>query len=102
MTLYDALKQDIKILNKELKSEEELREILKRRLTKKEFKYYMMKLESTGYDTLKHELNVDSERLIDIAHAVSKKLNSEKIKHELTVKAKKAVKEKVEETQEEE
>lgn len=95
MTLYDALKQDIKILNKELKSEEELREILKRRLTKKEFKYYMMKLESTGYDTLKNELNVDSERLLQIGHTVSKKLNSEKLKHELSVKAKKTIKEKV-------
>jgi len=86
MTIYDILKEEIKILNRELKAEEELLEVLKRRLTKKEFKYLLMKIEGTGYDTLEKELNVDNERLLSIAHNLSKKLNSEKIKHELSVK----------------
>ena len=42
MTIYNILKQDIKVLNRDLKSEDEIIEILKKRLTKKEFKYYMM------------------------------------------------------------
>jgi predicted RNase H-like nuclease (RuvC/YqgF family) len=86
MTIYEALKQDIKKLNRELKNEEEIFEILKRRLTKKEYKYYMMKLEGLQYDALKSDLNVDSERLMSIARSVNKKINSEKIKYELSIK----------------
>jgi hypothetical protein len=86
MTIYDALQEDIKILNRELKNEDEIIEILKRRLTKKEFKYFMLKKEGFNYDIMRKELNIEGERLIGIARNVSKKLNSEKIKHELSVK----------------
>lgn len=86
MTIYDALNEDIKILNRELKNEDEILEILKRRLTKKEYKYFMMKMEGFNYDIMRKELNVEGDRLMGIARTVSKKLNSEKIKHELSIK----------------
>lgn len=86
MTIYEALKEEIKILNREFRNEDEIIEILKRRLTKKEYKYFMMKVEGTGYDILRNELRVEGERLMEIAVAVNKKLNSEKIKHEITVR----------------
>ena len=87
MTIYDVLQEEIKVLNRELRSEEETVEILKKRLTKKEFKYLLMKKEGFSYDIIAKELNVEGERLTEIAKHLTKKLNSEKLKHELSIKA---------------
>jgi|GEM_PF-1092233 hypothetical protein len=84
MTIYDMLKVDIKILNKELKSEDEVLEILKKRLTKKEYRYYMMKMEGTAKELIQKELKCDDERFNEIEATTIKKLNAEKLKHELS------------------
>lgn len=86
MTIYNILKQDIKVLNRDLKSEDEIIEILKKRLTKKEFKYYMMRLESVEKELMMKELKTDTQRFDDIEKTTIKKLNAEKLKHELSTK----------------
>ena len=84
--LIDALTQDIKILGFDLKDENELKTILKRRLTKKEFKYYKMKNEEESKETIIKELDLDDKRYDKMVITVYKKINSEKIKNELIVK----------------
>lgn len=86
MTIYDGLKEDIKILNRDLKNEDEILSILKVRFTKKEYKYYMMKLEGFSIQEMCSELNIDVDRYNQISETVVKKLNSEKLKHELSTK----------------
>ena len=84
--LIDALTQDIKILGFDLKDENELKTILKRRLTKEEFKYYKMKNEEESKETIIKELDLDDKRYDKMVITVYKKINSEKIKNELIVK----------------
>lgn len=86
MTIYKMLQNDIKILNRDLKSEDEIIEILKKRLTKKEFKYYMMRLEGVENELMKKELKVDDERFDEIFKTTIKKLNAEKLKYELSTR----------------
>ena len=86
MTIYDMLKADIKILNRDLKSEDEIVEILKKRLTKKEFKYYMMKMEGVEKELMQKELKADDERFDEIETTTIKKLNAEKLKYELSTR----------------
>ncbi len=86
MTIYDMLKADIKILNRELKCEDEILEILKKRLTKKEFKYYMMRMEGVEKELMQKELKADDERFEEIETTTIKKLNAEKLKYELSTK----------------
>ncbi len=86
MTIYNMLKADIKILNRDLKSEDEIVEILKKRLTKKEFKYYMMRMEGVEKELMQKELKADDERFDEIETTTIKKLNAEKLKYELSTK----------------
>ena len=87
MTIYDMLKADIKILNRDLKSEDEIVEILKKRLTKKEFKYYMMRMEGIEKELMQKELKADDERFKEIETTTIKKLNAEKLKYEVSTKS---------------
>ena len=77
------LEKDIKKIVGELKSEEQLAELLKKKLTKKEFKFYKMKIDNTSDDIMKEELHCDDERLEAIKKQTILKLNQEKIKKEL-------------------
>ena len=86
MTLTDALNNDIKILNFDLKDEDELRLILKRRLTKKEFKFYNMKNDGRSNEEIVKDLALDDKRYEEISVTTIKKINSEKVKNELTLK----------------
>jgi CRISPR/Cas system endoribonuclease Cas6 (RAMP superfamily) len=86
MTIYKMLKEDIKILNRDLKSEDEIIEILKKRLTKKEFKYYMMRLEGISKELMQKELKSDEARFDEIEKTTIKKLNAEKLKYELSTR----------------
>jgi len=79
----EEVEKDINKLVGTLKLEDELKETLKRKLTKKEFKYYKLKIENTDDTTLMNELNCDSERLDEIKKQTIHKLNQEKIKKEL-------------------
>jgi hypothetical protein len=86
MTIYDGLKEDIKVLERELKCEDDILAILKIRFTKKEYKYYMMRLEGLGVEDICKQLNIDANRYTQISDTVIKKLNAEKLKYELSTK----------------
>ena len=79
----EELTKDIKKLVGELKSDELLTEILKRKLTKKEFKYYKLKIINSDELEIAKELNCDDERFQQIKKQTILKLNQEKIKKEL-------------------
>jgi len=78
----DQLEKDINKLVGILKSEDELKEILKRRLTKKEFKYYSLSLENSNDEVLQDILRCDQKRLDEIKKQTILKINQEKIKKE--------------------
>jgi Cu2+-containing amine oxidase len=80
---YEELQKDINKLVGELKSGDELVEVLKRKLTKKEFKYYKLKIEDSSKEQMMNELKCDEQRLEEIAKQTVLKLNQEKIKKEL-------------------
>lgn len=77
------LDKDIKKIVGTLKGEEQIVEILKRKLTKKEFKYYKLKIAGADEATMKKELQRDGERFDAIKKQTTVKLNQEKIKKEL-------------------
>ena len=79
----EELQKDIKKIVGMLKLEEELAEVLKRKLTKKELKFYKLKIENSDDNTMMSELNCDNERLEEIKKQTIHKLNQEKIKKEL-------------------
>ena len=82
--LKEQLEKDIKVLVRPLKDDmDELVEILRRRLTKKEWKYFKGKIENKNDDEICTDLNCDNERLGEIAKQAIVKLNQEKIKQEL-------------------
>jgi len=83
MTFTQELTNDIKKLVGTLKSEDILKEVLKKKLTKKEFKFYKMKIEKLDIDTICKELHCDIKRYEEIAKQTILKLNQEKIKKEL-------------------
>lgn len=79
----EELQKDINKIVGILKENDELEEVLKRRLTKKEFKFYKLKIDTQDDDAMMKELNCDSERLEEIKKQTILKLNQEKIKKEL-------------------
>ena len=84
-SFYDELLGDINKLVGDLKDENELIKILKKRLTKKEFRYYKLKVENATTKDMIKELGVDNERFEEIETQTIHKLNQEKIKQELTL-----------------
>ena len=86
MTIKEALENDIKILSYELKDEEQLKSILKKRLTKKEYKLYTMKNDGFDPQYICNELKLDIKRYEDMDKTIIKKLNYEKLKNELSEK----------------
>ncbi|MEA3497557.1 MAG: hypothetical protein U9R16_00725 [Campylobacterota bacterium] len=79
----NELKKDIKKIVGELKSEEQLTEILKKKLTKKEMKFYKLKIQNASQETICEELHCDMTRYEEIKKQTILKLNQEKIKKEL-------------------
>jgi hypothetical protein len=79
----EELEKDIKKIVGLLKGEEQIIEILKKKLTKKEFKYYKMKIDDIDETTIAKELQCDAERFDAIKKQTILKLNQEKIKKEL-------------------
>jgi len=78
------LQKDINKIVGVLKSEEQIAEVLKKKLTKKEFKYYKLKINNTTEDEIMKELHCNTERFEEIKKQTILKLNQEKIKKELT------------------
>jgi reverse gyrase len=83
MNIITQLEEDIRKLVRPLKEENEILEVLKRRLTKKEFKYYQMRLKNNNESQMLKELKCDKERLEEIIKSTILKVNQEKIKNEL-------------------
>jgi len=83
MTLTDGLQRDIKIIEKDLKEEAELKKILKLRLTKKEYKIFLAINDNASDDFMKEKLLLDDKRLAEVKESLLKKLNYEKLKNEL-------------------
>lgn len=81
----DILLGYIDILNKPLKEEEQLVEILKRRLTKKEIKVLKAKEQNMDDVKIAENINCDASRVDKLYKGLVKKLNQEKIKQELMV-----------------
>ena len=80
----EELTKDIKKIVGILKDEEKITEVLKRKLTKKEFKFYKLKIANSDEATMLKELQCDKERFEAIQKQTIVKLNQEKIKKELT------------------
>ena len=81
----DTLLGYIDILNKPLKDEEDLVEVLKRRLTKKEMKVLRAKENNIDDNEIAQSINCDEDRVAKLYKGLIKKLNQEKIKQELMV-----------------
>lgn len=81
----EQLDIEIKKIVGTLKDEEQIAEILKRKLTKKEFKYLKLKIAKADEATMIKELQCDGERFKAIKKQTIVKLNQEKIKNELTL-----------------
>lgn len=79
----EELQKDINKLVGTLKSEEELIEILKRKMTKKEMKYYKLKINGASKEEMLSELKCDEERFEEIVKQTISKINQEKLKKEL-------------------
>jgi hypothetical protein len=81
--LTEQLKKDMKSIIGEFKTDDDMMEILKKRLTKKEFKFYRLRCINKSEDELMAELRCDAQRLEDIQKQTILKLNQEKLKNEL-------------------
>ncbi|MCF6206418.1 MAG: hypothetical protein L3J47_05950 [Sulfurovum sp.] len=83
-TLQEEVTRHIKKLVRPLKDETELKEVLKVKLTKKEFKLLTAWAEDTDLAALKEKLNLDETRYDELASKLVKKLNQERIKQTLS------------------
>lgn len=82
-TLREEIEKHIRKLILPLKEEEELKEVLKVRLTKKEFKLLQGWAEDTSQADLMMQLHLDEEKYGDLCTKLIKKLNQEKLKQEM-------------------
>ncbi|MEA3491215.1 MAG: hypothetical protein U9R27_04875 [Campylobacterota bacterium] len=83
--LNNTIEANINILIKPLKSEEDLIPILRKRLTKKEYKLLQMIAEERDQIENAKLLNLNNEQYILLRRKLVKKLNQEKLKQELMV-----------------
>lgn len=84
MNFENSIKKHIKKLVGNLRSEDELEEVLKRKFTKKEFKVFVAFEEGKSLDEIKTLLKEeDSEKIEKSYQTTIKKLNQELFKKEL-------------------
>ena len=83
MNFTEAIELNVDKLVGTLKEEEELREVLKKKFTKKEFKVFVAFAEGKSLDEVKAIVHDEDERIDEIYKTACKKLNQEKIKKEL-------------------
>ena len=83
--LHNEIEKHIKKLIKSLKDEETLIPILRKRLTKKEYRFLIMMSEKENTEEIEKKLNLGQEALIILQAKLIKKLNQEKLKQELMV-----------------
>ena len=81
--LMDELEKHIRILVNPLKEEDELKKVLKVKLTKKEFKVLNIWANDENIEPLLEKLGMDEERYGELSLKLIKKLNQEKLKQEI-------------------
>ncbi len=86
MTLTALLEENIKKLTSPLRDEESLKEILKKRLTKKEFKVLMYLCDDVTKDEQMEKLSLDEKRYEEVKTKALKKVNFHDLKEELMQK----------------
>ena len=83
--LRDEVERHIRKLIRPLKDEEELRAVLKVKLTKKEFKVLNNWANNEELKPLLEKLSLDEKRYEELSSKLIKKLNQEKLKQEMMV-----------------
>lgn len=81
--LQTEIKNRISILIRPLRSDEQLSEILKKRLTKKEYKLLKSTSIQNSINAICEELHIDEEKYSKLNAILTKKLNQEKLKQEM-------------------
>ncbi|MBT8348572.1 MAG: hypothetical protein HKP62_03880 [Sulfurovum sp.] len=84
-TLNQEIEKHIKKLVNPLKEPEELLEVLKVKLTKKELKLLKSWADETPAEALRTQLNLDEERYGELSTKLIKKLNQERIKQAMCI-----------------
>ncbi|RXJ55470.1 hypothetical protein [Candidatus Marinarcus aquaticus] len=85
MEFKQSLLFNIEKLVGTLKDEEELKEVLKRKFTKKEFKVFVAMEDAKDVSEIAKEIHTDKERVQELYKNAVHKLNQEKIKKELII-----------------
>ena len=83
--LRDEVEKHIRKLIHPLKDEDELKAVLKTKLTKKEFKVLNTWANDADLEALKEKLGIDEERYGDLCVKLVKKLNQEKLKQVMCI-----------------
>ncbi len=83
--LMDEVEKHIRKLVNPLKKEEELKKVLKVKLTKKEFKILNAWANEDEIEPLLEKLGMDEERYGELSLKLIKKLNQEKLKQEMMI-----------------
>lgn len=84
-TLNQEIEKHIKKLINPLKDPEELRKVLKVKLTKKELKLLKSWAENLTQEEIQSKENLDEERYTQLSTKLIKKLNQEKIKQDMCI-----------------
>ena len=83
--LRDEVEKHIRKLIKPLKEEDELRALLKVKLTKKEFKVLNNWANDEAIEPLLEKLSLNEERYGELSVKLIKKLNQERLKQEMMI-----------------
>jgi len=85
LTLSTEIEKHIKKLVNPLKHEDELLDLLKIKLTKKELKLLKAWAEGTDIEEVQKQLSLDEERYGELSAKLIKKLNQEKTKQAICI-----------------
>ena len=83
--LVDEVEKHVRKLISPLKNEDELKKILKVKLTKKEFKVLSAWANEDDMKPLLEKLSLDEDRYGELSLKLIKKLNQEKLKQEMMI-----------------
>ena len=86
MDLKESVLKHIEKLVGELKDSQELKDVLKRRFTKKEYKVFIAIEDGEKIEDIAVKLSEENDRIDELYKTACKKLNQEKIKQELVIK----------------
>ena len=84
-TIREEIEKEIRKIIGNLKDEDDLKKVLKVKLTKKEYKIITLKSTEVDDNVIAQKLNMDIDTLNKAKMKLTKKLNQEKLKQELMV-----------------